>query len=564
MNLFHFSVVALFITLMFSIGSSSSATTDYSHPAFSVADDRALNLRETGSKIVMETMEDAIRQGGLALFDESFQFDSSWNWVFGETIEGEVDAVVPLWSKDGHVVFTQPGLIFWPGIEEENRINGNLGVVYRTSLANTIGINAIGGASFFYDHDFQAGHSRISVGADIQRGYFQGSANYYQPLSDEEEGRTGYIEEAIRGMDARFVYERRKIRLGGNLGYWRYGGDFTEESSWELSYGLDAGIQVLNGIFIEGGYEKHDDASIDDRLNLGVAFRFSLPNFKGHSYGDGSVSSNLYRMADREKRILYEEYEKRPRVWISPLDGVNVEENDTLELSIRLSEALEEDVTINLIGSGTANYGPDYHVSLRDMDCLEITGDSCPVFIRAGQVSASVLIVTNNDEFVREPAETIILSLSVADGGNTGLVPGNSLVVTIAEDPPLPTVSVRTDSFSITEGGMATLTLTLSVEWLEGDATFSLVGGGNAEYGTDKDWHLRFGSTDCDTASFTDPCRVMITAGQKTAEVGVVVNDDETAEGRESFTVSILVHPGSTDSVEVGSPSSVSFVIPSH
>ena len=84
MNSARISLIALSAALMFSVGSSSLANTNYSHPAFSVAEDPVLNMRETGSKIVMETIEDAIRQGGTALLGEGFQLDSSLNYVFGE------------------------------------------------------------------------------------------------------------------------------------------------------------------------------------------------------------------------------------------------------------------------------------------------------------------------------------------------------------------------------------------------------------------------------------------------------------------------------------------------
>lgn len=43
------------------------------------------------------------RQSELALFDKRVRLDSSLNWVFGETIEEEVDAVVSLWSEGKHV-----------------------------------------------------------------------------------------------------------------------------------------------------------------------------------------------------------------------------------------------------------------------------------------------------------------------------------------------------------------------------------------------------------------------------------------------------------------------------
>ena len=356
MNLFRTVTFAASVALTL-LGSSVLATTNYSHPPFSVTEDRTLNLRETGSRIVTETIEDAVRQSGVALLGEGFQLDSSLSWVLGETIEGEIDVVVPLWSNNGHVVFTQPGLVFWTGIEEEERADGNLGVVYRTP----IGFKAVGGASVFYDHDFQVGHSRISLGADIQRGYLHGVANYYQPLSDEEEGRTGYFETALRGMDTRLVYERSRMRVSGNLGYWEYEGIEGDEENWELSYGLNAGFRIREGVFVEAGYEKHEDASIEERFDLGVAFKFSLPDFEGASYSDGSESANLYKIVEREKRILYQESEPNGIILsvgsVGEGETVSVAEGELVNVSVQLKRALAKDLTLNLIGSGSAEYG---------------------------------------------------------------------------------------------------------------------------------------------------------------------------------------------------------------
>ena len=62
--------------------------------------------------------------------------------------------------------FVQPGMVFWMWFEEEERIDGNLGLVYRSGMADDV----IGGVSIFYGHDFQIRHQRIGVGVDVQRG----------------------------------------------------------------------------------------------------------------------------------------------------------------------------------------------------------------------------------------------------------------------------------------------------------------------------------------------------------------------------------------------------------
>ena len=567
MNLFRYIIFALSVALIFSVGSSSA--TIHSHPEISVADDRTLSLRETGSQIVMETIEDALRAGGLALLGEGFQIDSSLS--FGTEIQGEIDAVVPLWSEAGKngytgVVFAQPGIALWTGIADEGRIDTNLGVVYRSNLLNALtGIDVISGASVFYDKNFRRGHSRISLGVDAQHKEFHGGVNYYQPVSNEVDGRTGYIEDAVRGIDARLEFQKDIMRVSGNLGFWRYDGITDGKSDWKSSYGLDAGVQVSEGIFIEGGYEKHDDdASIGDRLSLGVAFKYSLPDLEGRSYGDNSMSSNLYQIVERERRILYEERVAvtGPRVSIVRIGSEAVIEGGTVSMDIRLSEELEENVTIHLVGSGSATYNDDYTVSVDGTDCPMVTEDNCRVSITAGQLSPSgdVEIAINDDGRTNEPDESIILSVVVASPANTNLQPRGSVTLTIPADLSAPSVSLSATNMSIAEGGNATLTATLT-ETLTEPVVINLLEGGAADYGTGMDWHLNNGN-DCNTAIGTS-CQITITAGQRTATATVNVNSDTNNEtSAETFTVSIDVASTGSTGVIIGSPSSLTFTIP--
>ena len=123
------------------------------------------------------------------------------------------------------------------------------------------------------------------------------------------------------------------------------------------------------------------------------------------------------------------------------------------------------------------------------------------------------------------------------------------------------TVNLSSDSTSITEGITATITLTLS-ERLEENATFNLISGGNATYGTSAgdDWNLSVGGTDCDMASQSSPCQVTIDAHDTSAEVTVEINTDSTHEStEENFTVSVVVDSGSTGIVQEGNSSFLEF-----
>ncbi len=337
-------------------------------------------MRAVGSQLVVDTIEDALRQGGLALFEEGFQFESSLNWIFGESIEGEVDVVVPLWSEGGQALFVQPGAVFWTGLAEEERIDGNFGAVYRTELFDSF----IGGGSVFYDYDFQYGHSRLGAGVDLQSGLFQAGFNYYHPLDEWDEGRTDYEEQALRGVDFRIALEREVMRLGANLSYWRFEGEEDEKGDWKPSYGFDAGIRIVPGVFLEGGWEGHDETvSLDQRWNAGLAFRFSLPDFKGASYGEGGLSSNLWKFVEREKRILYEERLGIPRVNLSAtqatpvVEPAAVGETETVTVEADLGKPLDEEVTLHVMiaETSTAVLGTDFTYGHRVYELDEATGE---------------------------------------------------------------------------------------------------------------------------------------------------------------------------------------------
>ena len=574
MNLFRSATIAVALMIPFGLAQATTSNTPppppaltSSHPSFSVTEDRTLDLREAGSQIVIQTIEDALRQGGLALLGEGFQLDSSLVYHSGdnEGIEGDLDVVVPLWNGGRHAIFTQPGFVFWKGIEGEERFDGNIGLVYRAELTR----NLIAGASVFYDHDFEIGHSRVSGGIDLQSGFFRFGANYYHPLSEVEDGREGFVEEALTGMDARLVFEREAVRLGSTIGYWDYkgeesGGQEDSRSGWQTSIGLDFGVRILPGVFAEASWERHkDNIVLDERIFAGLAFRFSLPGFEGASYGSGEMTSNLYKIVDREKRILYEERVGVPSVSIVRTGNETIAEGSTIAVDVQLSEVLTEDVTINLIGDGTATYGTDGDWVLNNGsgNCDSVEGTDCQVVITAGQLSPSgdVVITINEDGRTNEPIESIILSMVIDSPANTDLLPRGPFTLTIPEDPPLPAVSISATSTSIAEGGSATLTATLT-ETVTEDVVINLLEGGAADYGTGMDWHLNNGS-DCNTATGTS-CQITITAGQRSATATVNVNTDSNVESTpETFTVEIdITSPDSTVVIE-GSPSSLSFTI---
>ena len=82
MSALRFTTFAVSVALLVPLG-PAQAIADTPPPP-TLTESRTLDLRATGSRLVIDTIEDTLRQGGLALFDEGFQIDSSLNWVFGK------------------------------------------------------------------------------------------------------------------------------------------------------------------------------------------------------------------------------------------------------------------------------------------------------------------------------------------------------------------------------------------------------------------------------------------------------------------------------------------------
>ncbi len=342
-------------------------------------------LRNTSSHMLVDTIEDAVRSGGVALFSENFHLDSSVGWVWDEKVSGEFDAVIPLFSKErynglGYAFFLQPGGVFWQGLKNQDRIDGNLGLAFRSNLTRDI----IAGGSVFYDYDFRREHQRAGVGLDLQSGALHTALNYYHPLNDWQEGRTDYEEQPLQGADFRLGLAWSRIRFDTSVAVWRFEREEEESTKWRPAFGIDAGYRILPGVFLEGGYESHDsDDSLDSRWNAGLAFRFSLPGLKGVKSYETMAEANLWEPVAREKRILYEEREAIPIIRLvptgddgQPLDGATIEEGGTAVIAGQLV-ALPMPVTYELAidDTSTAELGVDFRYGHRVYELDEETGE---------------------------------------------------------------------------------------------------------------------------------------------------------------------------------------------
>ncbi|MCY4034990.1 MAG: hypothetical protein OXF29_04970, partial [Hyphomicrobiales bacterium] len=53
-------------------------------------------LRAAASRILVDTIEDSLRWGGLYAFDREFRLESNLAWEFGGDLRGELDTILPI------------------------------------------------------------------------------------------------------------------------------------------------------------------------------------------------------------------------------------------------------------------------------------------------------------------------------------------------------------------------------------------------------------------------------------------------------------------------------------
>ena len=335
------------------------------------------------------------------------------------------------------------------------------------------------------------------------------SFNYYHPLSNEEDGRKGFIEKSLKGMDLRVALERSVVRAGARVGLWRFDGGEEVADDWRVSVGGDVGLRIFPGVFIEADWEKHqEDFTIDQRFKLGLAFRFSLPGFEGQSYVGGSKSTDLYKIVDREKRILYEEREVlneveeeeieegEPPFLLLSAESTSISEGETTTLTISLSEAVSEDVVINLFESGAADYGTDmdWHLNVGGTDCGMASGTNCQVTIPADDTTVEISVVANvNSPF--ELPENFTISAAVDLASTNLMLSGHRSSLDFTLQNPIPTVALSHAGKYGGQSSIASGTLNYVIELSEAlnqDFMVNFIASGAETYGVTDGWFAEY------------------------------------------------------------------------
>ncbi len=228
--------------------------------------------------------------------------------------------------------------------------------------------------------------------------------------------------------------------------------------------------------------------------------------------------------------FVFELMSSTPRVSLS-VDDPSVEEGESVTVTVKISEALNSNVTIPLtLTSGTAE-SSDYD-----------SASPVNVTINSGQTETDHIINTSDDNDLDDESFTVAID---TDNLPDEVIAGSPLSADITiKDPDVPEVSLSVNKNSVAEGESVTVTVEIS-EALNSDVTIPLtLTSGTAE------------SSDYDS---TSPVDITIASGQTEADHIINTSDDNDLDD-ESFTVAIDTD-NLPDEVIAGSPLSADITI---
>ena len=226
-------------------------------------------------------------------------------------VVGEFDAAIPIWknASKSKSLFFQPGFILLLHSNDRSSLDVNAGAVYRFTVSK-----GIIGLNIFYDYSrvFDDGnnsnnfsHKRGSVGIDYQTGRNYLSANYYFPITGWVNIDEYYKEQALGGFDIHF--ERlitKKISVFLGLSDWDYRGGGANH--FKQTLGLEYKLSCKTSLRTDFEYDSEENdltSWLRVQLELGKENKDPKKCLQ-EEFDNGSV--DMYRIAEREKRVLYE------------------------------------------------------------------------------------------------------------------------------------------------------------------------------------------------------------------------------------------------------------------
>ncbi|MGL5757773.1 inverse autotransporter beta domain-containing protein, partial [Plesiomonas sp.] len=278
------------------------------------------SLRSAALSKTNQSVEEWLKQYGTAKV--SVNVDSDFNLT-----DSEADLLIGLKDTPETFSFTQLGLR-----HKDDRTTVNAGVGQRhfdTKDVEMLGYN------LFFDHEIEAGHTRMGVGLEYWRDFLKLSANGYIGLTGWKASETliDYDERAADGLDLRAeAYLPSHPQLGGKLKYEQYFGNEVALSDYNNlqkdPYAMTVGVNYTPIPLITAGidYTKEKGKSGDAQLNLTFNYRLGESwdkQLDGASMAEyRSLAGSRYDLVERNNNIVLE-YRKQELLKLNVVDEFN-------------------------------------------------------------------------------------------------------------------------------------------------------------------------------------------------------------------------------------------------
>ena len=245
------------------------------------------NLRQSGENYVSSRIEQSLEKRFLNLEVEIADLD-------GEDTRFSIFTVQPLYDNQaaGRATFFQGSII---ALDENETLNLGLGQRWILNEGKVIaGLNA------FYDNEWDAGHERMSVGAELLTSVGDIRINQYTALSDAVSVNGGE-ETALDGMD---------MELALPLPYLPNSRVHTKSFKWDGENGADdlegdtlsLRSALPYGFELEAGTTSYDGSARNDADFVSITF--NLARFQQQQYVQQPtlVSDTAYQLTDISDR----------------------------------------------------------------------------------------------------------------------------------------------------------------------------------------------------------------------------------------------------------------------
>lgn len=269
---------------------------------------------------MLESATNVANVRGQARFGEHFRIINRLNYAANsDIVSGDIDVIVPFSFSDSAATglsldqttrgwFLQQGLTTYKDAQSLRRNDTRYGLVHRFARAEKFGGGVFGVATLL-QQNLEREHTRAVIGLDYAGKWGSSSLNYFRPLTKWRDGRLGYEERALAGLDLGLRFNLTStIDLQTSASRWENSdGSGAHKTTGQL--GVDwrphSYLQVRTA-YNEADVAGKDSSSLVLRFSRSYGGNANQPGWQGlgrHIAATAATPDMIYRPIDNIGRI---------------------------------------------------------------------------------------------------------------------------------------------------------------------------------------------------------------------------------------------------------------------